>query len=351
MIVPHSFEIALVNGKRDSRLPFGLPALAGTTMADLAASCVPGRTIALGGAIPAYSANWAAYHIFRGTNDADTWMGIGYWDRQRKLALMYGDRTAGTTPTANISTFSLYTPTAHQWTHLPLPEEIIGVPHVYCRSAYDDSRGHFYRTPRRDRIHRYSVADGAWQHIAVTPPGATTMPSNYPCMYHEALDMLIVPDGDVGVRKLWGWSDGDTTWTEVSTLGLSGYHGQMIYNRTRGDALFVEGNTGKRVRLIQANGAVVDMPPFTFATVSHSGQNISYDPVGGNYLVREGFRLWELNPEAEEWRLQTDWGAAPWSADWPGNYFGRAFNVIDDLGVLLWQTYYGPRLYKPASAF
>lgn len=349
-IIYHSFEIALVNNRRDSRQPTGPSALAGTAIEAAAQACVPGRTVLLGGAIPTYNASFSSFHTYRSTKDHDTWGGVAYWDRTRHLSIMFGDRTAGSAPVTNVSAFGTYNASAHQWQHLPLPDEIIGTPHVYCRNAYDDSRGYFYRAPRPDRIHRFSILRNEWEHIPVTAEVAA-MPSQNPITWHEGLDALIMLDNSAGSMRLWTWSEGDTGWTQGAVIGVSSYHGLMMYNRTRGDALLISGISGRPCRLISATGTVTTMPPCDFSEYSVAASHIAYDPVSGNYLYLNGRKLWELNPEAGEWRLQLDWALAPQSADWPGAYYGRAFSVINQLGVLLWQTYYGAFIYKPATVF
>lgn len=358
-LLGRAFDIAYIPGQgRDSRIPDGWPSLTGTALESAAITCTPGRTIALSGAtLPSYAPTWSGFrswHPDEGRSvpaDADTWGGIGYWDRNRKRTFIYNDRTAAAYSHWNRSSFSSYLAADHRWIHNPLPTELIGRPHVYCRNAYDDSRGHFYRAAQNDRIHRYNTVENEWEHFAVADNGEH-ISTTAPMVWHEGLDMLITGDTGNGARRVWGWANGDTAWTDLGAMVISAYQSLMVYNRTRGDALMVDDTNTRNCRLVLADGTTVEMPPAgAFATLKIATGNITYDPVSGNYLLRSGRQLYELNPEAGEWRLQTDWSVEPASNDWPGAYYGRPFIVIDDLGVLLWQTYYGVWVYKPASAF
>lgn len=373
MIVPHNFEIALVNGRRDSRRPSGPPILEVTSLASIADGLAPGRMVQLNASKPPYNTTFASFHAwtpdFILPNDISTWGACGFWDDVRKQMFMLNDRTsAPAQATQNRFNLITYLASTHEWRHLPRPSELIGLPHVYNRNAYDQSRGHFYSRIQPNRIHRFNVDFNVWEHIPVSPPTGVSLVGNSPIAYHDAMDMLITPSSNGASSRLLGWRDGDTAWRDLGLTGHDGYHAMMYYNRPRQQCMIIAGGSPsavRRVTIIEPNGAISQKANFPSTEVDGhiisngiANGSLSYDPVSSNFLYfQNGDRLlWEYSPTLDEFRLSRSWKSdAPndYKDDYlpGGSWFGRAIIPIEELGVSIMYTYYLPRVYKHASVF
>lgn len=266
----------------------------------------------------------------------DGWTDSAHWDPKRKRTFFIGMR--------KYKKFISYDAPSNQWQELgwagePPPKfEKFG--HVYGRTALDWKRGHYYWLSPGNVLNRYAIDQAQWEAIKGVPI------SGYISMeWHETLDMLVAikPSHEVvGFR--------DTNARTFGKSGVHGYHSLGRYNRTRGDMLFAGGNNSpKSVSMIGRDGKVIEKrdAPFRF---SIGNSSLTYDPVSGNYLLMRGKerRLYEYDPEGDEWRVAKDWS----NGDWPfGSYAFYTPIVIDDLGVIFWQSEIGNYIYRHKSVF
>lgn len=268
----------------------------------------------------------------------DEWTSSAYWHPETLRTFFMGLRIQ--------NRFISYSAIDHAWNEIQFagetnaPPEFPGTGHMYERIALDANRGHFYH--QRDGIlYRYVIATGQWEKFGVSHLTST----NQIVEWHDTLDMLVSLENGT----LTGWRDG-----QVFQLGASpvdGYHSALRYNKIRGDMLMMGGNASLRtVALMLPDGSVEQRAaaPFDF---SISTRNLTYDPVSGNYIVTTAEReIYEYSPDLNEWRMVAP--AATVRADWPLDwYMHNVPIVIDELGVIAWQTPAGLVLHRHQSVF
>lgn len=266
----------------------------------------------------------------------DGWTDSAHWDPKRKRTFFIGMR--------KYKKFISYDAVKNQWSELgwkgdPPPKfEKFG--HVYGRTALDWKRGHYYWLSPDNMLNRYFIDNEKWEAIRDVPIGG------YISMeWHETLDMLVAIKQGHEVMGFRG--------NEARTLGkagVDGYHSVGRYNRKRGDMLFAGGNHSRqKVSLIGGDGEIIDKRDAPFS-LSIGNSSLTYDPISGNYLLMRGKerKLYEYEPGRDEWRV-----AGEWSVDeWPfGVYSFYTPIVIDELGVVFWQSEVGNYIYRHKSVF
>ncbi len=314
--------------------------LSDSQLAKVAATIEPGVFVEIDTGLPAGMTSLSS--LFRVKNDdgrmlaIDGWTDSAHWDPRRKRTFFIGMR--------KYKRFISYDVLMNAWQELgwagePPPKfEKFG--HVYGRTALDWKRGHYYWLSPDRILSRYWIDEARWEAIpGIALGGAISME------WHEGLDMLIAitrGHNRVGFREGVLKSMGDSA--------VDGYHSVGRYNRKRGDMLFAGGNYSlRKLELLGSDGTVrtfKDAP----IDVSIKNTSLSYDPLSGNYLfvLRDQRQIYEFNPDRDEWRLAREWSAS----DWPfGAYGFYTPVVIDDLGVLFWQSEKGNRVYRHRSAF
>lgn len=314
--------------------------LANSVIGRVAAATAPGRFSPIDTRLPPGVARLS--DLFRVPVDdgrrlsIDGWTDSAHWDPKRKRTFFIGMR--------QYKKFISYDAVNNQWQELgwagdPPPKfEKFG--HVYGRTALDWKRGHYYWLSPGNVLNRYAIDQLVWESI----PGVGI--GGYISMeWHEALDALIAinPGG-----KMVAFRGGATN--AIGQSAVDGYHSVGRYNRTRGDMLFAGGNASRRaLELLERGGRV---RRFREAPIDISIQNASltYDPVSGNYLVmlRRERELHEFDPDRDEWRLAGKWDRDEWPFGTHGFYTPV---VIDELGVVLWQSETGGHVYRHATAF
>jgi len=264
----------------------------------------------------------------------DEWTSSAYWDPIRLRTFFQGLRQSN----RFISYHALY----NRWEELPLD----GVPnapplydqfgHLYERTALDWQRGHFYRL-NGDILHRYVIDDERWEVFTKPDIGTKTIE------WHGGLDQLIL----VRENKLIGFRDG--VFTNVGDTPVHGYHSSARYNPVSNNMLMIGGNQSPNtVALLTTDGVVVQKgdAPFSFGI---SQDDLTYDPLTGNYLVLHRDRvLWEYDAGRDEWRVAADWSEGGFPLD---NYLRIVPITIDELGIIAWQTPNGLTLYRHQTVF
>lgn len=266
----------------------------------------------------------------------DGWTDSAHWDPKRKRTFFIGMR--------KYKKFISYDAINNQWEELgwegepPLKFEKFG--HVYGRTALDWKRGHYYWLSPGNVLNRYVIDEKRWETINDVPIGG------YISMeWHESLDMLVAI---VSGHDVKGFRDGKTT--TLGKAAVHGYHSVGRYNRKRGDMLFAGGNESRqKVTLISRDGTIKNHSDVPFP-VTIASSSLTYDPVSGNYLLVRGEerQLYEYDPDSGEWRLAGDWSRGGWPF---GSYGFYTPIVIDELGVIFWQSEVGNHLYRHKSAF
>lgn len=306
----------------------------------LAAQVAPGRFVLLETGLPPGISRLS--ELFRVRIDdgrmmsIDGWTDSAHWDPKRKRTFFIGMR--------KYKKFISYDAINNQWEELGWdgepPPKFEKYGHVYGRTAIDWKRGHYYWLSLDNVLNRYLIDEKRWEAIRDVPIGG------YISMeWHESLDMLIaIPRG----HEVKAYRDGKTL--TLGKAAVDGYHSLGRYNRTRGDMLFGGGNkSSQKISSISKDGSIRDHhdAPFPF-TIGNS--SLTYDPVSGNYLLLRAKEreLYEYDPDREEWRLAGDWSAGGWPF---GAYGFYTPIVIDELGVIFWQSEHGNYLYRHKSAF
>lgn len=369
-VANHTFDIAWIEGRgRDSRLPTGLPSMDGTALALKAESITPGRLVTMTSISIGSFDTWANFRRWRsdGNNlpaDDQTWGGKGAWDRVRKLAFYLGDRTANTMP--DKYNLKIYRASSDEWYHgshiTPEGSARIGQPHTYGNQCIDDAGGWFFYGAEDTRLCRYVIDEDRWETPAVAGISSLSVPSTGGQDYHEGLGLILAMENRLSNSRLVGLDPRTLAWQSLGASGHDGHHCHSKYNRKRGDMLFLHGNNAqRRVTLVAADGTfqrMADVPSVVDGETLPVGTgnfHLTYDPITGNYLwvcVADVRRIFEYNPDEDEWKLATDFSSgSPIASDWPGPYYGHLGIPIDELGVLLWVTSYPPRIYKHVSAF
>lgn len=270
-----------------------------------------------------------------GTIAIDTWADTGYWDPIRKRTFFLGHRQ-------NKKLISYWAADntwreVHCWDLDPAPARYERFGHPYGRITYDYRRGHYYHY-EGGRFWQFSVDDHQWALVSESSVGQRESPLEW----HETLGGLVT------VVRGHAWAFDGTEWRDLGASAVDGYHSSARYNEVRGDLLAIGGNHSRSdVTLIDAEGLISTraVAPFEFGI---SGDNLTYDPLTGNYLVLEARRLWEYDPDLDEWRLAEDWTEGGWPF---GPYGGKVPHPIDELGVIFWQYEGGTRLHRHRSAF
>lgn len=261
----------------------------------------------------------------------DGWTDSAHWDPKRKRTFFIGMR--------QYKRFISYDAVDNQWYELgwdgdPPPKfEKFG--HVYGRTALDSKRGHYYWLSPGNVLNRYLIDEARWEAIKGVPIGG------YISMeWHETIDMLVAIGSG---HDVIGFRD-----REAKALGkaaVHGYHSVGRYNRKRGDMLFAGGNnSSQKVTLIDHDGRIVERHDAP-VPLSIGNSSLTYDPVSGNYLLLHGKerKLYEFDPDRDEWRLARDWS----NGGWPfGPYTFYTPIVIDELGVIFWQSEDGNYIYR-----
>lgn len=266
----------------------------------------------------------------------DGWTDSAHWDPRRKRTFFIGMR--------QYKKFISYDALANVWRELgwegePPPKfERFG--HVYGRTALDAKRGHYYWLAQNNVLHRYRIDEARWEAIAGVPiRGYLSME------WHEGVDKLVAVNPG---HEVVGFRDGAAA--ALGRAAVHGYHSVGRYNRSRGDMLFAGGNQSPRkLTVVTRTGAIEDRGDAPFdITIKHA--SLTYDPASGNYLLMRGNvrQLYEYQPDRDEWRLAADWGEAGWPFSRSTFYTPI---VIDELGVILWQSEGGIYLYRHRSAF
>lgn len=266
----------------------------------------------------------------------DGWTDSAHWDPERKRTFFIGMR--------KYKKFISYDALRNRWDELgwegePPPKfEKFG--HVYGRTALDWKRGHYYWLSPGNVLNRYVIDQARWEAVRGVPiDGYISME------WHETLDKLIaIKQG----HEVMAFRDGETK--KLGEAGVHGYHSVGRYNRTRGDMLFAGGNkSGEKVSLISRDGKIVEKRDAPFR-LSIGNSSLTYDPISGNYLLVRGKerKLYEYDPDRDEWRVAGDWSAGGWPF---GPYAFYTPVVIDELGIILWQSEVGIFLYRHKTAF
>lgn len=306
----------------------------------IAATLEPGDFVEVDTILPSGMTNLS--DLFRVRDDdgrtlaIDGWTDSAHWDPQRKRTFFIGMR--------KYKRFISYGVPTNSWQELGWagepPPKLEKFGHVYGRTALDWKRGHYYWLSPGRILNRYRIDEARWEAISgIALGGPISME------WHEKLDMLIAINRG---HQMVSFRNG-----ELKPLGESavdGYHSVGRYNRKRGDMLFAGGNESPRkLELIDAAGKVrrfKDAP----IDISIKNTSLTYDPQSGNYLfvLRTQRQIHEFDPDRDQWRLVREWS----SADWPfGKYGFYTPVVIDELGVLFWQSETGNRVYRHRSAF
>jgi hypothetical protein len=212
--------------------------------------------------------------------------------------------------------------------------------HVYGRTALDWKRGHYYWLSPRHVLNRYWIDEKRWDAI----PGVA-MGGYISMEWNEKLDMLIAINGG---HKVIGFRNGESK--IIGESAVDGYHSVGRYNRKRGDMLFAGGNKSRRkVSLIGSDGSIRNLRDAPI-DISIRNASLTYDARSGNYLImlREQRQMYEFDPDLDEWRFVKEWGRS----DWPfgSNGFFTPV-VIDELGVVFWQSEAGNHVYRHDSVF
>ncbi len=340
-----------------------------TVLADLAATCEPGRTIMINGDLPEGFDSFTSFYNYTFTSDCpDTWGENGHWHRGLMRVFSLGDRTQSSQqadPDDDDIIFISYTAADHKWVH----NSKTGVRdsndhHPYSQMVLDEKRDKYYRI-RSNAVWIYDIHSDptgdyegpeAWTRIDHDFPAG----SNSPKEMHELLDRIIMADNNGNVYSVNPDDFADEQVLGTRT-GHSGYQSLMTYNRTRGELMWYGGTNsdGLKVTLVDKEGNLIekaDAPESVGRGISR--RSLSYDPVSGNYLLisrrhEDEFRvLWEYSPDQDKWEIARNWTTdEEIKGDWPGPYCGNVLIPIDELGVVLWVTRYGPRLYKHESVF
>lgn len=274
--------------------------------------------------------------LFRVTADdgrrlsIDGWTDSAHWDPTREKTFFIGMRL--------YKRFISYDALQNRWQELgwagEAPPKLEKFGHVYGRTALDYRRGHYYwHVP--GELYRYDIDRRQWSSHAVR-----RLAAEIAMEWHEALDRLVALDRG---GKIYVLQDGQ--FEPYGQAGVDGYHSVGRYNRTRREMLFAGGNNSPHsLTAIDENGRIRQFDPAPFA-ISIKNVSLTYDPVGGNYLffLREQRMLYEFDPDRGRWRLVREWKAE----EWPFGEFGFYTPVvIDDLGVILFQSETGNRIYR-----
>lgn len=314
--------------------------LAGTHLAAVAATVKPGTFVPIETRLPEGMKRLP--ELFRVRVDdgrqlsIDGWTDSAHWDPERLRTFFIGMR--------KYKKFISYDPRENRWSELGWegepPPKMEKFGHVYGRTALDWKRGHYYWLSPGKRLNRYVIDARRWEAFDGVPI------SGYISMeWHEKIDRLVALNYDY---QFVTFRDGET---QVLGKGsVHGYHSVGRYNRKRGDMLFAGGNKSRdKVTVIDSQGAIHIHKDAPF-TISIGRSSLTYDPVSGNYLVMSGRerKLYEYQPDRQEWRVAGDWSAG----GWPFGEFGFYTPiVIDELGVIFWQAETGNQVYRHKSVF
>lgn len=314
--------------------------LADSPMGQIAAKLRPGDWTQIDTALPKGISSLS--DLFRVRVDdgrlmsIDGWTDSAHWDPVRRKTFFIGMR--------KYKKFISYDVAANRWQVLgwegDAPPHFERLGHVYGRTALDWKRGHYYWLSPNRALNRYVIDDARWEVIPNVPiRGYISME------WHETLDVLVAINRG-GQRVVF--RPGETE--VVSRSVVDGYHSVGRYNRKRGDMLFAGGNKSRRLlELFDKEGKV---QRFRDAPIEISIQNTSltYDPESGNYLfiLRRERELHEFSPELDEWRLAKKWSEGEWPFGKHGFYTPI---VIDELGVIFWQSGEGNYVYRHATTF
>ena len=366
-IISHTFDITHVVGSgRNSQLPDGHPALAGTVLQQIADELAPGRAVLLNPVYPSqFEGSWILFRRYRPDGeylsaDDATWAAKSLWDRTHKTSWTVAERAGGTRPPSwNLRAYRASDNNFFHGSFALNPD--MSHAHTYGGQAIDDARGYIYYRCTPNLIRRYNVNSSTWEQINITANGIGIGGTGGQT-YHEGLDGLLVISSLNSVLGVAIWRNGDSEWTWLAETGHHAHHAHMTYNRVRGDALILGGNSNpEKVTLINADGSITamqDRPDTVDGYALRFGmqsRHLSYDPISGNYLMldRDSKRvMWEYSPDLDEWRVGKDWASGQsHSDDWPGPYYGHPIVPVDELGVILWLSSYVPRVYKHVSVF
>ena len=271
-----------------------------------------------------------------GAPSIDTWTDSAHWDPLRQRTFFQGLRQS--------NRFISYDATRDAWEEFSLDQpnapplfERFG--HIYGRTALDWERGHFYRLAG-STLHRYVIDEERWEKFENSPIGGYISID-----WHYGLDMLV----GLANHDLHGFREGQ--WFPRGRADVHGYHSSAQYNSVRNDMLFIGGNHSRRnVNVLNAEGGLLRMAdaPFDFGI---SQDSLTYDPLSGNYIVlHRDRRLWEYNPDRDEWRVARDFNEP--DSGWPfGRYWAVVPIPIDELGVIMWQFSGNPRIYLHETVF
>ena len=315
-------------------VPPDIGELADTTIGQLAASMEPGDYALLSTPSPFLG----GYRTDGSPAPAvDEWTSSNYWDSATRTTYFMGLRVS--------NRFMSYRADSDSWIEYSLgegvenaPERFPGTGHMYERSAFDESRGHFYHM-RGGAVYRYVISTGLWEQFSVPEFG------NQVIEWNDSIDMLVNLDRHV----LVGFRDGVTY--PLGDSPVDGYHSSARFNKKRGDMLMIGGNYSKNtVALMRADGTVEQRADAPFGFSINTG-DLTYDPVTGNYIVVGPSReAWEYSPDLDEWRNFIPLATSP--TDWPWEWYMRQVPVvIDELGVIAWQTPKGFLVQKHQSVF
>jgi hypothetical protein len=314
--------------------------LENTPLGQIAAKLAPGGFVEIKTVLPQGMTNLSELFYVRDDDGRqlaiDGWTDSAHWDPQRKRTFFIGMRKY-----KKFISYDVPTNTWHElgWDGDPPPKfEKFG--HVYGRTALDWKRGHYYWLSPGNILNRYWIDEARWEAIPGVAIGGPIS-----IEWHEKLDMLITITRG---HKMVSFRNG-----ELKSMGYSavdGYHSVGCYNRKRGDMLFAGGNQSlRKIDLVDASGK---LHSFKDAPIDISIKNASltYDPQSGNYLIvlRTQRQIYEFNPDRDEWRLAREWTEAEWPFG-PHGFFTPV--VIDELGVLFWQSVKGNRVYRHRSVF
>lgn len=354
MIVPHSFEIALVNGKRDSRQPNGQPPFAQTQIAQIAATMVPGQFYSLNGGAndPSFPSGVTTFSsaMMGGTgwSSSDLWAPVSVWNPSTLQTYSILDRTAAGSEQHLVNNTG-YNAAAHSWVRRDFADRsdlVFGQPHVYGHWAVDTDRNKIYR-PAETTLYTYDMVTDGWTTRTIPNIGISRQSG----IAYFPPRQTVVGISTVGEVREWS-PDTDV----ISVIGTyaphSGRHGHVHYNPIRQEICCAFGDSTLHMTLVTAGGTVTgyDLPAEVTSTANRSTMFCFYDPVTGNYLVynQTTRMLWEWEPDLDQWLLALNLSSGP---NIMPTFHGFLIAPIPEANVILWLHRDTPRLYKHATAF
>ncbi len=333
--------------------------LEGTVLKKLADGMEPGTFLRLKGgpndpALPEGFKDYSRVQM-KGTfhSSSDAWSPLATWSPVTLRVYQLLDRS-GNGVEYDRTAFSGYDAKTHAWMRHKLHPEskerkILGRPHVYGSWALDNQHGKIYHAGHKSVMWAYDIKEETWSPLDDFP-GWGLSTGNAPLVYHPDIGCMLVM-GRKGKVAAWDPEKNTVKILPGSNPDQSGYHGHAVYNTVRREAMFWFGNTKGQVTLVGSDGKVV--PKKKAPDTVHAGEGsssifLTYDPISGNYLSFGNKKLWEYNPEQDEWKMALDLNKGP---NRFAPYHGFLMTAIPEAKVIMWNHRSSPRLYKHKSVF